>query len=85
METNCWGRELHGMLYLIQNLHLGHAHLQQDVVGLLHGAGLGLGQAHAGRQADEPQAVAVAEQAARPQRRVGIEALRHLVRQLDFL
>lgn len=72
-------------LYLIQHLHLSGPHLQEDVVRLLHGAALGLGESQRCRQADEPQAVAVAEQAAGPQLRVGVETLRHLVSELDFL
>lgn len=71
--------------YLIQNLHLVAPHYQQDVVCLVHGATLGLSQSHSCWQADEPQAVAVAEQAAGPQLRVGVEPLGHLVCQLYLL
>lgn len=51
----------------------------------MHGAALGLCQPHGRWQADEPQAVAVAEQAAGPQLGVGVEPLGHLVRQLHLL
>lgn len=60
-------------------------HLQEDVVRLLHGAALRLGQPHGCWQADEPHAVAVTEQTAGPQRWVGIETLCHLVGKLDLL
>ena len=75
----------HPHTHLVQHLHLCGPKLEQHIKGLLHGSGLGLGGAHAGREADEPHAVAVADQAPRPQRRVAIVTLRHLHRQLDLL
>lgn len=71
--------------YLVQHLHFGGPHLQEDVVGLVHGPAFRLGQSHGRRQADEPQAVAVTEQTAGPQRGVGIKPLGQLVGELDLL
>lgn len=71
--------------YLVQHLHFGGPHLQEDVVGLLHGPAFGLCQPDGRRQADEPQAVAVTEQTAGPQRGVGIKPLGQLVGELDLL
>lgn len=45
--------------HLIEHLHLRAPHLEQNIEGLLHSAGFGLGCPHAGRKTDEPQTVAV--------------------------
>jgi len=71
--------------YLIGSLQLVVLHLPQQVVGRAQRPYLGVAGGDQRRQADEPQAVAVAQQTPRPHLGHGRVALGHLLGQFDLL
>lgn len=55
------------LIYLVRGLQLLGLHLPEDIVGGAEGPHLGVAHLHVCWQADEPQAIAVTEQALGPQ------------------
>ena len=71
--------------YLVWGLQLVVLHLPEQVVGGAQSPHLGVAGADQRRQADEPQAVAVAQQAPGPQLGHGRLGFGHLLSELDLL
>lgn len=63
----CSGVGSRGCVHLVGGLQLLGLHLPQDVVRRAERPHLGVADLDVGRQADEPQAVAVAQEALGPQ------------------
>lgn len=74
-----------GGCHLIGRLQFLGLHLPEDVVGGAKGAHLGVADFDVGWQADEPEAVAVAEQARGPQLGHARVLLSDLLSGLDLL